>query len=65
MSRDSSPPLVTCPVCGNSTPFTPANRFRPFCSERCKLIDLGNWASESYRVPEQEPPEKTEDEQPE
>jgi endogenous inhibitor of DNA gyrase (YacG/DUF329 family) len=30
------------------------NKFRPFCSERCKLIDLGAWASESYRVPVQE-----------
>ena len=31
-----------------------ANPFRPFCSERCKLIDLGQWASESYRVPVEE-----------
>jgi uncharacterized protein len=61
MSRDAAAPLVNCPVCGKSTPFTPANRFRPFCSERCKLIDLGNWASESYRVPEQEPSETPED----
>lgn len=28
------------------------NAWRPFCSERCKLIDLGQWASESYRIPE-------------
>ena len=28
-----------------------SNRFRPFCSERCKMIDLGAWATESYRVP--------------
>ena len=31
--------------------WTPGNRYRPFCSERCKLIDLGAWAAESYRVP--------------
>jgi endogenous inhibitor of DNA gyrase (YacG/DUF329 family) len=31
--------------------WTPENRFRPFCSERCKLIDLGQWANEGYRVP--------------
>lgn len=31
--------------------------FRPFCSERCRLIDLGAWASESYRIPEQTPPD--------
>jgi endogenous inhibitor of DNA gyrase (YacG/DUF329 family) len=30
--------------------FAPQNRWRPFCSERCKLIDLGAWASEQYRV---------------
>ena len=29
----------------------PANPWRPFCSERCKLVDLGGWADESYRVP--------------
>ncbi len=27
------------------------NRFRPFCSERCQMIDLGTWANEEYRVP--------------
>jgi endogenous inhibitor of DNA gyrase (YacG/DUF329 family) len=31
--------------------MTPANRFRPFCSERCRMVDLGTWAGESYRVP--------------
>jgi uncharacterized protein len=31
--------------------FSPENPWRPFCSERCKMIDLGAWASESYRVP--------------
>jgi endogenous inhibitor of DNA gyrase (YacG/DUF329 family) len=33
--------------------FAAENTWRPFCSERCRLIDLGNWASESYRVPEE------------
>lgn len=32
-------------------PWTPQSRYRPFCSERCKLIDLGEWANERYRVP--------------
>ena len=32
--------------------FTPQNRWRPFCSERCKQIDLGDWAAERYRVPQ-------------
>jgi len=34
--------------------FGPENKWRPFCSERCKMIDLGLWASESYRVPDKE-----------
>lgn len=47
-------PLVRCPQCGESSEWSADNPFRPFCSERCKLIDLGAWASESYRVPVQE-----------
>jgi endogenous inhibitor of DNA gyrase (YacG/DUF329 family) len=34
--------------------WSPENRFRPFCSERCKLIDLGQWATEQYRVAAEE-----------
>ena len=44
-------PSVPCPICGNPALFSPKNPFRPFCSERCKLIDLGQWATEGYRVP--------------
>jgi endogenous inhibitor of DNA gyrase (YacG/DUF329 family) len=43
---------VPCPRCGAPSPFTPGNAWRPFCSERCKLSDLGAWAAEEYRVPE-------------
>jgi len=43
--------LVDCPNCGKNVLWTPENAWRPFCSERCKLIDLGAWASERYRVP--------------
>jgi endogenous inhibitor of DNA gyrase (YacG/DUF329 family) len=42
---------VACPNCGKAVEWTQASRYRPFCSERCRLIDLGAWASESYRVP--------------
>ena len=42
---------VPCPTCARRTAFTPANRWRPFCSERCRGIDLGAWASERFRVP--------------
>jgi endogenous inhibitor of DNA gyrase (YacG/DUF329 family) len=42
---------VRCPQCGNEALWCPENEYRPFCSERCKLIDLGAWSSEAYRVP--------------
>lgn len=43
--------LVDCPICGRRTEFSPANRWRPFCSERCRLIDLGQWATGGYAIP--------------
>lgn len=42
---------VRCPGCGQPSEYTPENRWRPFCSERCRNLDLGAWATESYRVP--------------
>ena len=42
--------IVTCPTCGGESVYSPENPFRPFCSERCKNMDFGAWASESYRV---------------
>ncbi len=42
-------------MCGKPVAWSPENRWRPFCSERCKLIDLGEWASERYRVAGSEP----------
>jgi len=50
---------VTCPQCGKAVEWAPASKWRPFCSERCKTLDLGAWASESYRVPLAEPPESS------
>ena len=52
---------VPCPRCGTPTPFDPQNKWRPFCSERCKNIDLGDWASERYRVRTEEGPQQPED----
>ena len=43
-------PIVRCPTCSGDSRFEPANPWRPFCSERCKSIDLGAWAMERYRV---------------
>jgi endogenous inhibitor of DNA gyrase (YacG/DUF329 family) len=48
------PRVVRCPQCGASVAWTPESKWRPFCSERCKMIDLGAWANERYRVPDQE-----------
>ncbi|MCL2160929.1 MAG: DNA gyrase inhibitor YacG [Betaproteobacteria bacterium] len=43
--------LVRCPRCGKESEWSGENPHRPFCSARCKQIDLGAWASEEYRVP--------------
>ena len=43
-------PLVDCPTCGRKVAYEPANRWRPFCSQRCKTVDLGAWASDAYVV---------------
>ena len=47
---------VPCPRCGAPAAFTRDNKWRPFCGERCKMIDLGLWGSDAYRVPLDEPP---------
>ena len=41
---------IICPICKNITTWE-ENPWRPFCSERCKLIDLGKWVSEEYKIP--------------
>jgi endogenous inhibitor of DNA gyrase (YacG/DUF329 family) len=46
---------VPCPACGKQALYAPSNPWRPFCCERCKLMDLGAWASESYRIPAKPP----------
>jgi endogenous inhibitor of DNA gyrase (YacG/DUF329 family) len=46
-------PLVECPLCGEQTEYN-GNVFRPFCSERCKMIDLGSWADEEYSLPSED-----------
>ena len=42
---------ITCPTCGKKNTWLPENAFRPFCSDRCKLIDLGEWANETRKIP--------------
>ncbi|MEW6563102.1 MAG: DNA gyrase inhibitor YacG [Pseudomonadota bacterium] len=53
---ERKPRLVNCPQCGKESEWSPENRYRPFCSERCKMIDLGAWATENYRLEESEAP---------
>ncbi len=56
----NKPRVAACPQCGKPVEWGPQSPFRPFCSERCKQIDLGAWASESYRVPVTEDPDDPE-----
>ena len=42
--------IVKCPQCGKETEYE-GNEYRPFCSERCRLLDLGAWADEEYAMP--------------
>ena len=41
---------ISCPTCGKADTWIPDNAFKPFCSDRCKLIDLGEWASDSRKI---------------
>lgn len=47
---------MQCPGCHKETTWTD-NPWRPFCSERCQLVDLGHWVSGDYRIPLAEDPE--------
>lgn len=41
--------IIFCPICKNKTTWE-ENPWRPFCSERCKLTDLGKWVLEEYKI---------------
>jgi hypothetical protein len=53
----TAPKIVVCPGCGGDSVFAPSNPYRPFCCQRCKNLDFGAWASESFRLPTEAPPE--------
>ena len=57
MSRvnDKGDRIVRCPTCGGDSIYAPSNAYRPFCSARCKGVDLGAWASEEFRMPAEAP----------
>ena len=44
------PLKVPCPQCQSAVVWEPQSQFRPFCSERCRLIDLGDWAEENHKI---------------
>lgn len=48
---------INCPNCKKSIEWSAEFPYRPFCSERCRLIDLGAWAEGAYAFPLEEPPE--------
>lgn len=54
------PRTFPCPRCGEPTTWED-NPFRPFCSDRCKLIDLGAWANEDYKLPTEDAPQADQD----
>lgn len=45
------PTQVNCPTCQTAVIWDETSAFKPFCSERCKLIDLGDWATEKHAIP--------------
>ena len=51
LGNPSTTRIVRCPGCGGDSIYAPSNPARPFCSERCKNMDFGAWASESFRMP--------------
>lgn len=55
MSQECKKTMLRCPQCGKLT-FWEDNRYRPFCSARCRVVDLGAWIDEDYRLPTQETP---------
>ncbi len=43
-------PSIKCPTCKTSVEWTDRSPYRPFCSERCKQIDFGDWATERFSI---------------
>jgi hypothetical protein len=65
MSESSQPPSafaprkVRCPACTGISIYSATNPYRPFCSARCKGVDLGAWASEEFKLPDNTPPDES------
>ena len=52
------PRKVRCPACAGLSLYSSHNPYRPFCSARCKGVDLGAWASEEFKLPDDTPPDE-------
>lgn len=50
MTENSKQRIVNCPTCDKKVAWREDNKFRPFCSERCQLIDFGEWATEKNSI---------------
>ena len=45
--------IVKCPTCQTNVEWSEQSTYRPFCSDRCRLIDLGDWANEKHAIPDE------------
>lgn len=59
--KSNPPRQILCAACGALTTWQ-GNPWRPFCSERCKMIDLGAWADGQYVIPSEDAPPSDEEE---
>jgi len=50
---------IKCPECGKTTEYSPENEYRPFCSKRCRLIDLGEWIDGAYKINSEDNPQES------
>lgn len=62
MNHDRPDKIVLCPTCSKPVPWNEKSPWRPFCSKRCHLIDLGEWLDESHRIPGTETPGRPDEE---
>jgi uncharacterized protein len=46
--------VVKCPTCGRPVEWSDESAYRPFCSDRCRLIDLGAWLTEQHKIPDED-----------
>lgn len=55
---------VSCPTCNKTVTWSSTEKWKPFCSERCKLIDLGDWANENHKIAGEAAPQTDSDSNP-